>query len=85
MYVEVEHKATDAMVSRMTFAYNVALQQTAQFTPYKRVYERIPATTLDVVLPNASDEKIFEFTTYTLSAPKKDGTTQNTSLVTMSR
>ncbi|XP_037572361.1 uncharacterized protein LOC119454528 [Dermacentor silvarum] len=55
MYVDLEHKTWDAILSYATFAYNTAVQETTQVTPFQLVYGRIVRTTLDAILPVDAD------------------------------
>lgn len=64
MYVDVEHKTWDAILPYVTFAYNTAVQETTQISPYKLVYGRSPATTLDAMLPNVTDEENLDVSEY---------------------
>ncbi|KAK8771367.1 hypothetical protein V5799_025390 [Amblyomma americanum] len=64
MYVDVEHKTWDAVLPYVTSAYNTAVQETTQITPFKLVYGRNPTTTLDAMLPNVTDEENLDVATY---------------------
>ncbi|XP_070377127.1 uncharacterized protein [Dermacentor albipictus] len=64
MYVDVEHKTWDAVLPYVTVAYNTAVQETAQITPFKLVYGRNPTTTLDAMLPHVTDEENLDVATY---------------------
>lgn len=58
MYVDVEHKAWDAVLPYVTFAYNTAKQETTQMTPFSLLYGRAPSTMLDAMLmPNVFDDQ----------------------------
>ncbi|XP_075739375.1 uncharacterized protein LOC142784762 [Rhipicephalus microplus] len=64
MYVYVERKTWDAILSYVTFAYNTTVQEAMQMTPYKLVYARSPATILDAIVPNVSDGVNIDVTVY---------------------
>ncbi|XP_072144216.1 uncharacterized protein conv [Dermacentor andersoni] len=64
MYVDVEHKTWDAVLPYVTFAYNTAVQETTQITPFKLVYGRNPTTTLDAMLPHVTDEENVDVASY---------------------
>nr|XP_037270518.1 uncharacterized protein LOC119162152 [Rhipicephalus microplus] len=64
MYVDVEHKTCDAILPYMTFANNMAAQETTQMTPYRLVYGRTPATMLNATLPNVSKDENINVTMY---------------------
>ena len=64
MYVDVEHKTWDAILPYVTFAYNTAVQETTHMAPFNLVYGRKPATTLDAMLPDVSDEENLDVATY---------------------
>lgn len=51
MYVDVEHKTWDEILPYVTFAYNTAVQETTQLTPFELVYGRRVTTPLDAMLP----------------------------------
>lgn len=55
MYVDVQHKTWDEILSYITFAYNTAPQETTGFTPFRLVYGREATTTLDAMLPHFPD------------------------------
>lgn len=58
MYVDVEHKTWDAILPYVTFAYNTAIQETTQMTPFELVYSRRPTTMLDAMLPHVEDDDL---------------------------
>ncbi|XP_070386815.1 uncharacterized protein [Dermacentor albipictus] len=64
MYVDVEHKTWDAALPYVTFAYNTAVQETTQITPFKLVYGRHRTTTPDAMLPRVCDEENLDVATY---------------------
>ncbi|XP_075739383.1 uncharacterized protein LOC142784768 [Rhipicephalus microplus] len=70
MYVYVERKTWDAILSYVTFAYNTTVQEAMQMTPYKLVYARSPATILDAVVSNVSDGVNIDVTVYLPRAKK---------------
>lgn len=51
MYIDVEHKTWDEILPYVTFAYNTAVQETTEFTPFELVYGRRVTTPLDAMLP----------------------------------
>lgn len=55
MYVDVRHKTWDQVLPYVTFAYNTAIQETTQFTPFRLVYGREVQTMLDAMLPHDCD------------------------------
>lgn len=65
MYVDVEHKMWDEILPYVTFAYNTAVQETTQFTPFELVYGRHVTSTLDAMLPvddnSPTSEHVEEF------------------------
>lgn len=58
MYVDVQHKTWDDILPYVTFAYNTAVQETTQTTPFQLVYGRQPTTMLDTMLPHVEDEDL---------------------------
>ena len=58
MYVDVEHKTWDEILPYVTFAYNTAIQETTQMTPFELVYGRQPTTMLDAMLPHVDDDDL---------------------------
>ena len=64
MYVDIDHKTWAAILPYVTFAYNTAVQETTQLSPYKLVYEKSSAMTLDAVLPTTTDEDNLDVATY---------------------
>lgn len=50
--------------SYVNFAYNTAVQEMTQMTPYKFVYERTPAPRLEAKLPNITDEENLNVSKY---------------------
>lgn len=58
MYVDVQHKTWDNILPYVTFAYNTAVQETTQTTPFQLVYGRQPTTMLDTMLPHVEDEDL---------------------------
>lgn len=57
VYVDVEHKTWDEILPYVTFVYNTVVQETTQIMPYKLVYGRSLAMTLDAMLSNIADEE----------------------------
>lgn len=57
MCVDVEHKMRDKVLPCATFAYNSAILETMQNTPFQLVQRRQPTTLLDALLPHAEDVK----------------------------
>ncbi|UYV75949.1 hypothetical protein LAZ67_13001892, partial [Cordylochernes scorpioides] len=51
MYVDVEQKNWDSVLSFVTFAYNTARQETTGFSPFYLVHGREAETMLDTLLP----------------------------------
>ncbi|KAM7296834.1 DDE-type integrase/transposase/recombinase [Ixodes scapularis] len=51
MYVDVEHKTWDEVLPYVTFAYNMAIQETTGITPFQLVHSRKVTTMLDAMLP----------------------------------
>lgn len=60
MYVDLEHKTWDAILPYATFAYNTAVQETTQVTPFQLVYGRTVTTTLDAMLPVDDDNNPYD-------------------------
>ncbi|XP_077557027.1 uncharacterized protein LOC144170873 [Haemaphysalis longicornis] len=58
MYVDVEHKTWDKVPPYVTFAYNTAIQETTQLTPFELVYGRRPTTMLNAMLPHVEDDDL---------------------------
>ena len=58
MYVDVEHKTWDEILPYVTFAYNTAIQETTQMTPFELVYGRQATTMLDAMLPHVDDDDL---------------------------
>lgn len=55
MYVDVEHKTWDEILPYVTFAYNTAVQETTELTPFELIYGRRVTTPLDAMLPVDQD------------------------------
>lgn len=55
MYVDVEHKTWDEVLPYVTFAYNTAVQETTNMTPFRLVHGREVTTMLDAMLPHLDD------------------------------
>lgn len=51
IYVDLEHRTWDKILPYATFAYNTALQETTQVTPFQLVFGRTVTTPLDAMLP----------------------------------
>lgn len=48
----------------MTYAYNKAVEETMQLTPYNILYGRRPTTTLDAMLAVGTDEEDLDVAIY---------------------
>lgn len=71
MYVNHEHKNWDAILLYVTFACNTEIQEATQMASFELVYGRSPATTLDTMIPNVTDEEKTLTSPSTFKAPKK--------------
>lgn len=58
MYVDIEHKTWDEVLPYVTFAYNTAMQETTQMSPFQLVYGRAVTTMLDAMLPHLDDSSL---------------------------
>ncbi|KAK8779773.1 hypothetical protein V5799_018887 [Amblyomma americanum] len=64
MYVDAEHKTWDVILPYVVFAYNTAVQETTQMTPFRLVHGRDATTTLDAMLPNVTEEENVDVAAY---------------------
>lgn len=64
MYVDAEHKTWDVILPYVVFAYNTAVQETTQMTPFSLVHGREATTTLDAMLPDVTDESNLDVAAY---------------------
>lgn len=66
IYVDMEHRTWDKILPYATFAYNTAVQETTQMTPFQLVFGRTVTTPLDAMLPvdetSENDHDISDFT-----------------------
>ncbi|XP_077548424.1 uncharacterized protein LOC144161673 [Haemaphysalis longicornis] len=49
---------TQVMLPYVTFAYNTAIQETTQMTPFELAYGKRPTTMLDAMLPHVEDDDL---------------------------
>ncbi|KAK8787335.1 hypothetical protein V5799_022885 [Amblyomma americanum] len=70
MYVDAEHKTWDVILPYVLFAYNTAVQETTQMTPFRLVHGREATTTLDAMLPNVTEEENVDVAAYFQRAEK---------------
>ncbi|KAK8777518.1 hypothetical protein V5799_029140 [Amblyomma americanum] len=64
MYVDAEHTTWDVILPYVVFAYNTAVQETTQMTPFRLVHGRDATTTLDAMLPNITEEENVDVAAY---------------------
>ncbi|GBN65340.1 hypothetical protein AVEN_100055-1 [Araneus ventricosus] len=61
MYVDVEQRNWDQILPFVTFAYNMARQETTGLTPFYLLYGREAETTLDTIFPYSPDGATQEY------------------------
>lgn len=54
----------DGVLPYVTFAYNTAVQETTQITPFNLVYRRNSTTTLDALLQHVTHEENLDVAAY---------------------
>lgn len=51
MYVSPEHTNWDILLPFVTYAYNISMQSTTGYSPFRLTYGREPTSTLDTIFP----------------------------------
>ncbi|UYV76755.1 K02A2.6-like, partial [Cordylochernes scorpioides] len=71
MYVDVEQKNWDEVLSFVTFAYNTAKQETTGFSPFFLVHGREAETTLDSLLPYHDNDNVGDYVQHLITTAEE--------------